>query len=117
MRKEKVIELLENALTNTECVDCPHRPKIECRCCNCHVSKMKDALAPLKEPCDKDKAEVYIEIVGGCEGDSISISNESGSGRRVCGPKPWGGGWVKNRWKVKVNRLQKAIEGASSGKA
>ncbi len=55
---------------------------------------------------------VFIEIVGGCEGDSISISDMNGSGRRVCGPKPWGGGRVKRRWEVEVKDILIAVEQA-----
>ena len=55
---------------------------------------------------------VFIEIVGGCEGDSISISNAEGSGKRICGPKPWGGGNVKQRWKVSIKDIESALREA-----
>jgi hypothetical protein len=41
------------------------------------------------------KNGVYIEVDGGCEGDSLSImeidEQGNGGGKRLVGPKAWGG--------------------------
>lgn len=48
--------------------------------------------------------ECWLEIVRGAEGPSIYIADDSG-GYRLAGPKPWGGGSVQQRFRVKLNEL------------
>lgn len=58
---------------------------------------------------DRD-GTITLEIVNGCEGDSVFISDKNGSSKRVCGPKAWGGGTVKNKWEVKISGILEAIK-------
>jgi hypothetical protein len=48
--------------------------------------------------------KLVIDFVEGCEGDSLSIGNEDdkgyGTGRRIAGPKPWGGGKILRSFKI-----------------
>lgn len=46
-----------------------------------------------------------IEVVRGCEGNSLYIND-----RRVAGNKPWGGGTVISNFNVPVKKLQEALE-------
>lgn len=55
-------------------------------------------------------SKVSIEIVKGVEGDCLTICDQSGSGKRVAGPKPWGGGTTVKKFLVDVDDLLKAIE-------
>lgn len=50
--------------------------------------------------------EFGLELIGGVEGDCIALNS-----RRIAGPKPWGGGAVKERWRVRVGDLVRAIPG------
>lgn len=75
-----------------------------------------------KDPKSEAKAarKVALEIIGGREGDSISLSqNEadgSGSGYRIAGPKPWGGGSVVQRWDLDEADLDVLIREAQDAK-
>lgn len=51
---------------------------------------------------------IFIDIVAGSEGDCLCIGDENGS-ERIAGPKPWGGGQVKKRFEVSVERLRGAL--------
>jgi len=53
---------------------------------------------------------VFIDIVEGCEGPSVSIGDND-SGMRVAGPKPWGGGQTSRRFTAKVADLKAALKG------
>ena len=53
--------------------------------------------------------KMLIEIVNGCEGQSVYISDLDGSGYRVAGPKPWGGGTVSKKWEVKIVHILRAV--------
>jgi hypothetical protein len=51
-----------------------------------------------------------IDLVRGVEGDSIDIMDcDIGSGRRICGPKAWGGGKVIRSWKVNIDDVLDAF--------
>lgn len=42
---------------------------------------------------------LVLELVAGVEGDSVYLNDPSDHyGYRIAGPKPWGGGKVKQRW-------------------
>ncbi len=58
------------------------------------------------------KKTVWVEVVSGCEGNCICISDAGGSGRRICGPKPWGGGHTLEKWEVDVEDIYTAIKQA-----
>ena len=60
--------------------------------------------------------KVFVELIVGCEGDSISICDKEGNGRRICGPKPWGGGTVKQKWEVDGEAIIVAVQQALKGK-
>lgn len=51
---------------------------------------------------------VFLDIVDGVEGQSISIGDESTS-LRVGGPKPWGGGRIMKRFNVRKSDLIRAV--------
>ena len=52
----------------------------------------------------------YIEIIGGVEGKCICISHEKDEGgRRVAGPKPWGGGAIVKRFTTTRDSILDAI--------
>lgn len=52
---------------------------------------------------------VFIDIVEGCEGPSVSIGDNN-TGYRVAGPKPWGGGTTSRRFTAKLDDIKRAIE-------
>lgn len=52
---------------------------------------------------------VFIDIVEGCCGPSVSIGDES-SGMRVAGPKPWGGGTTSKRFTARIADLRDALK-------
>lgn len=52
---------------------------------------------------------VFIDIVEGVEGPSVSIGDNH-TGYRVAGPKPWGGGTTSRRFTAKLDDLKRAIE-------
>lgn len=58
-------------------------------------------------PKRRAKAEKFVslEIIRGVAGDAICLCNEVGSGYRLAGPKPWGGGTVIKKWKVPLSEL------------
>lgn len=49
--------------------------------------------------------EIWIEVIEGSEGPSLSITDEDkeSGGLRIAGPKPWGGGRVSRSFKVFTN--------------
>lgn len=53
---------------------------------------------------------IMIELVEGAEGDSLCLCGKDGSGKRIAGPKPWGGGRTIEKWEVKTDALIEAIE-------
>ena len=52
---------------------------------------------------------VTIEVVSGVEGPSLSIMHD-GSGYRLAGPKPWGGGKTVHSFLVDVDELIRQAE-------
>lgn len=52
--------------------------------------------------------QVWVEVVSGVEGPCLCVSDESGSGLRIAGPKPWGGGTIIHRFKVDAAELCEA---------
>ena len=52
---------------------------------------------------------VWIEVVSGVEGPSLSIGDDDG-GERVAGPKPWGGGKVIYQFQVSTNKLRELAD-------
>ncbi|NBJ19723.1 hypothetical protein GT625_13410 [Burkholderia thailandensis] len=52
---------------------------------------------------------VWIEVIAGCEGSSLSIGNDNG-GYRLAGPKPWGGGRIIHRFSVRIDELRSELE-------
>jgi len=57
------------------------------------------------------KGYVYIDIVDGAEGPSVSIGDHQG-GMRVAGPKPWGGGTVRQRFLAYIADIRSALPAA-----
>lgn len=57
---------------------------------------------------------VFIDIVEGVEGPSVSIGDNH-TGHRVAGPKPWGGGRTLRRFTATVEDIKRAIESYSKG--
>ena len=55
---------------------------------------------------------VVVEIISGCEGDCVAISDNKGSGKRICGPTPWGGGTTKSSWTVSAKDIIIALRQA-----
>ena len=51
---------------------------------------------------------IFIEVVSGREGNSLSIGDEH-TGRRIAGPKPWGGGEILHQFQVDVNELREVL--------
>lgn len=49
--------------------------------------------------------EITIEVVKGVEGDCLVIN-----GRRVAGPKPWGGGQIIYQWKTTEKEILKSLD-------
>lgn len=57
------------------------------------------------------KKRLQIEVISGVEGKCLSMSIEgSGVGKRVAGPKPWGGGSTIQTWYVDPEELIKEIQ-------
>lgn len=52
---------------------------------------------------------VLVEVVAGVEGPSLSIGDH-GSGERVAGPKPWGGGRTTHTFQVKASDLRRLAD-------
>lgn len=48
--------------------------------------------------------EVFIELCAGAEGPCIILN-----GRRIAGPKPWGGGRIVNRFRTTIGDIKEAI--------
>lgn len=57
---------------------------------------------------------VFIDIVEGVEGPSVSIGDNH-TGYRVAGPKPWGGGKTLRRFTATLEDIKRAIESRSTG--
>jgi hypothetical protein len=49
--------------------------------------------------------EVTLQIVKGVENLCVVLN-----GRRIVGPKPWGGGRVLHSFKIKLAEIKKALE-------
>jgi len=58
---------------------------------------------------DRENGTVEIQIVAGVEGPSVSITRPDGCGMRVAGPKPWGGGVIRQRFTTRVADLREAL--------
>jgi len=56
---------------------------------------------------------VWIEVVAGREGPSLSIGDDSG-GYRLAGPKPWGGGRTVHRFQVGIRELRNELDALSA---
>lgn len=54
------------------------------------------------------KKRVAVEVISGCEGPCLAISDY-----RVAGPKPWGGGSTTHKWSMQIDDLLRAIPGLS----
>lgn len=55
--------------------------------------------------------KVWIEVLRGRDGSScVCICDENGSGTRVGGSKPWGGGTIIHSWEVDAEELIKTIQ-------
>lgn len=54
------------------------------------------------------EGHVFLDIVSGVEGGCVCLGDETG-GRRVAGPKPWGGGAITRRHQISIADLQAAI--------
>lgn len=52
------------------------------------------------------KDTVILEIIQGVEGKCIALND-----LRVCGPKPWGGGTVERSWEVRIEDIERALDG------
>lgn len=57
--------------------------------------------------------KVRFELIGGPEGPCLAIMGD-GSGLRLAGPKPWGGGSTLHAFEVDVDELLRAVEEHSS---
>ncbi len=52
----------------------------------------------------------YIVLIGGVEGNCVCIAHEKDrDGRRVAGPKPWGGGRVVKKFTTDLDNILDAI--------
>lgn len=51
---------------------------------------------------------VYIDVTRGVEGPCLCIGNHVG-GKRVAGPKPWGGGKITHLFEVEISDILNAI--------
>lgn len=49
--------------------------------------------------------KVKIEVVRGVEGNCVCVSDLDGSGHRLAGPKPWGGGSTVHSFEVDLDEL------------
>jgi len=63
--------------------------------------------------------EIRISVCSGVEGPCVSIDaidskKEAYTGKRVGGPKPWGGGRTTHSWLVDPDDLRSAIDEAES---
>lgn len=56
-----------------------------------------------------DPGCVYIDVTKGVEGSCLCIGNHVG-GRRVAGPKPWGGGRAFHQFQVKISDIMEAVK-------
>lgn len=58
-------------------------------------------------------SKVWIEVLRGRDGSAcVCIMDSSGSGTRVGGGKPWGGGTTIHRWEVDADEVIKVIQKA-----
>jgi hypothetical protein len=54
--------------------------------------------------------KVKLDLVEGVEGQCIYLND-----RRICGPKPWGGGRTIKTWDVEVQRIEDALTKGGPG--
>ena len=52
---------------------------------------------------------VFIEVIAGREGPSLSIGDGE-TGYRLAGPKPWGGGRTVHQFQVSIDELRREID-------
>lgn len=53
---------------------------------------------------DKFQTDIEVCVIDGVEGKALVVN-----GRRVAGPKPWGGGSIIKEWKVPVSELFRSL--------
>lgn len=56
------------------------------------------------------EGHVWLEVMSGVEGPSLYVGDD-GSGHRLAGPKPWGGGSVQHRFAVNIEELERELTG------
>ena len=56
-----------------------------------------------------ERDTIRISVIAGVEGPCLCFGNGT-SGRRVAGPKPWGGGETVFDFSVSINEIHVAIE-------
>jgi len=56
-----------------------------------------------------NSGHVFIEVIAGCEGPSLSIGDGE-TGYRLSGPKPWGGGRTTHQFQVRIDELQRELD-------
>ena len=59
---------------------------------------------------------IKLQVVKGPEGYSLQTFDNRSSGKRVAGPKPWGGGEVVHTFECEIERLIHAIRANGYGK-
>lgn len=54
--------------------------------------------------------DAWFEVVMGASGASLYVSDEDGTGHRLSGRKPWGGGHTAHRFKVNIEEAIRELE-------
>lgn len=57
---------------------------------------------------EESPTTLTLELIAGVEGDSVYLNDY-----RIAGPKPWGGGRLKKKWKVRLEDIETVIKRAS----
>lgn len=52
----------------------------------------------------------WIEVVQGPGKPSLYVSDADGSGHRLAGPKPWGGGQTIHRFEINIEEAIRELE-------
>lgn len=52
---------------------------------------------------------IFLDIVSGVGGGCICLGDETG-GRRIAGPKPWGGGTITHRHEISISDVESVIK-------
>lgn len=58
----------------------------------------------------KATMKVKFEVINGPEGKCLAVANNDGTGYRLAGPKPWGGGTVAYTFEVDVDELLEQVQ-------